>query len=100
MVWCDLANRQRPVALFRLGRSDRFQDLLGGLLRGWRALARARLRDESLAWLADVAFKLSEHGLIGLGALYPTITRPEVRRCFAETTPSGEDFGRLVRLIA
>ena len=73
---------------------------MSAVLQDWRAPSRARVRDQSSTWVADVAFKLAEDGHIGLEALYRSITRAEVRRCFAETTPSGEDFGQRARLMA
>jgi group II intron reverse transcriptase/maturase/CRISPR-associated endonuclease Cas1 len=100
VVWCDLANRQRPLALFRLERSERFRETLISLLREWRDLTRTSLGDKALAWVADVAFKLAEEGPVGLGALYGTLTRPEVRRWFVATTPQADEFGRLLKLLA
>lgn len=100
VVWCDLANRQRPVALFRLERSEHFHEIFSLLLREWRDLARTSLGDEALVWVADVAFKLAQEGPVGPGALYRTLTRPEVRRWFVATTPQGEEFRRLVTLLA
>lgn len=100
VVWCDLADRQRPLALFRLERSERFQEILIGLLREWRDLVRSPLGNEPLAWAADVAFKLAEEGPVGLGALYRTLTSAEVRRWFVATTPKADEFDRLARLLA
>lgn len=100
VVWCDLANRQRPVSLFRLERSDHFRDLFVTLLREWCDLSHIRLGDQTLAWACDVAFKLAEEGAVGIGALYRTLARAEVRRWFVASTPQADEFGRLIALIA
>lgn len=99
VVWCDLANRQRPVALFRLERSERFRETLINLLTEWCNLTRTHLGGKTLAWVADVAFKLAEEGAVGLGALYGTLTRHEVRRWFVASTPQADEFERLVKLL-
>jgi len=99
VIWCDLANRQRPVSLFRLERSERLHDILSGLLEEWRMLTHAPLGDQAIAWASAVGIRLAAEGPIGLGALRRTLARPEVRRWFPTATPQGGELGRLVDLI-
>lgn len=99
VAWCDLANRQRPAGLFGLRRSDGLHGLLAGILGRLRELTHASLRDESLAWAADVGVRLADEGEVGLVAWHHALRRPEVKRWFPGVHTSAETREALARML-
>jgi group II intron reverse transcriptase/maturase/CRISPR-associated endonuclease Cas1 len=100
VTWCDLANRQRPTGLFGLRASDHLQQLLVAVLSELREAARVSLRDDIIAWAADVGVRLAEEGVVGLVAWHQALRRPEVRRWFPAMRVSIEDQEAVSRALA
>jgi group II intron reverse transcriptase/maturase/CRISPR-associated endonuclease Cas1 len=100
LVWYDLANRQRPTAVFRLGASERCAGLWTSLLSGWCTLLRSPLSAGTVAWLAKVAARLASEGDVGLGALYRALLQPETRQWFFGEQPGGSDLQSAIRMVA
>ncbi len=100
VVWCDLANRRQPAALFRMQRSTRCKETFARLLRTWREVSGAAISDDTIVWAADVAFKLSEEGSVGLAALYRRAVRPDVIRWFTGRPLDRDEHRRLIELVA
>jgi hypothetical protein len=100
VVWCDLANRQRPVGLFGLRQSEALHDLLATILVRLRELSRSSLRDDALAWAAHVGARLATEGEVGLVAWFLALARPEVRRWFPEIRVSADEREGLARMLA
>lgn len=100
VAWCDLANRQRPSGVFGLRGSDRLHGLLMGILIRLRELTHASLRDESVAWAADVGVRLAEEGEVGLAAWQHALRRPEVKRWFPGVQTSADDREALARMLS
>jgi hypothetical protein len=100
VAWCDLANRQRPVGVFGLRASGALHGLLSGVLAQLRAPTHASLRDEALAWAADVGARLAEEGEVGLAAWHQTLRRPDVKRWFPSAQTSPDEREALARMLS
>jgi group II intron reverse transcriptase/maturase len=100
VAWCDLANRQRPVGVFGLRASGALHGLLSGVLAQLRAPTHASLRDEALAWAADVGARLAEEGEVGLAAWHQTLRRPDVKRWFPSAQTSQDEREALARMLS
>jgi CRISPR-associated endonuclease Cas1 len=93
VLWCDLADRQKPVALFQLRRSDHFCQIMLGVLWSLRAISGAAVGDATLSWAAEAGWQLSKDGAVGLRALLKTLASPSTRRWFLDTQADPADLG-------
>jgi len=100
VMWCDLANRQRPLGVFGLRRSDALHGLLMSILVRLRELSHASFRDEALAWAAGVGVKLADEGEVGLAAWHHTLRRPEVKRWFPGVETTADEREALARTLS
>ena len=100
VIWCDLADRLRPVALFHLERSDHFRPLLLRLLTNMRVLSGIHIDDKTLAWAVEAGYSLSQTGTVGLGALLKSLSSPEVRRWHHDTQKDPQDLHRLLSMLS
>ena len=78
MLWCDLANRRRPVALFRFERSAGMKLALRGFLDRLVRYVGAPVSGGTLDVVVDLAYRLADKGNVGLAALVGSLRRPEM----------------------
>lgn len=100
VVWCDLADRLRPVALFHLERSEHFRPVLLQMLKSMRELSKMTVDDGALEWAAEAGYSLSKTGTVGLGALLKSFSTPEVRRWHQETQKNPQDLIHLLNMLS
>jgi len=99
VTWCDLASRQRPTGVFALRASDRLHSALSAILHELREVARTPVKDDVLAWAADVGVRLADEGTIGLSAWYQALIRPDVRRWFPAAPVTADARDAVARLL-
>jgi group II intron reverse transcriptase/maturase/CRISPR-associated endonuclease Cas1 len=99
VTWCDLANRRRPVALFRFQRTPGMKPALLAFLRACAANLSEPVSSLAIQSTVDLAWRLAESGSIGLVALARSLRRPE----FAQPVRLGGcqpvDFRRLLEML-
>lgn len=100
VTWYDLADRQRPVALFQLRRSEHFRTVMLRVLRMIREVSRMHVKDTTLDWATEAAYNLSRDGIVGLGSLLRSLSSPEVRRWFLDTQNDPDDLGLFLEMIS
>ena len=99
VIWYDLADRRRPVALFQLRHSEYVRSIVLRTLHVACSAAEVRISDSTLFWAAEAAQNLSESGSIGLISLLKSFSSPEIRRRFMESQNEPADFALLIGLI-
>jgi len=100
VLWCDLADRLRPVALLHLERSEHFRPVLLQMLKGVRDLSKMHVDNETLAWATEVGYSLSQSGTVGLGALLKSLSSPEIRRWHHATQKDPQYLNRLLNMLS
>lgn len=100
VLWCNLADRLRPVGIFTLARSVHFQQVMLRVLKTIRRISRIQVNDTTLVWATEAAFMLSKNGTIGLAALMKSLSSPETRRWFLSTQGDPHDLGQLLSMIS
>lgn len=99
LTWCELANRRRPVALFRFQRTAGMRPALNAFLRTCAANLSEPVSGMAIQATVDLAWRLAENGSIGLVALASSLRRPE----FAQPVRLGgcqpADFLRLSEML-
>ena len=100
LLWCDLANRRKPTAIFRMRRSTGLVPSLTAFLARCAPLVTNALSGGTIRWATKLVWHLTDHGTVGLGALLRGLRRPEILQWFRrEHTVTGE-IERLSDLIA
>jgi len=100
VIWCDLADRLRPVALLHLERSEHFRPVLLQMLKSVRDLSKMHVDNGTLEWAAEAGYSLSKTGTVGLGALLKSLSSPEVRRWHNDTQKEPQDLNRLLNMLS
>lgn len=78
LLWCDLANRRKPVAVFRFARTPGMRIALEAFLVHFAHHTEAPVSAAVLERVVDLAWRLAENGTIGLSALTRGLLRPEI----------------------
>lgn len=99
LLWCDLANRRRPTALFRFTQSPGMKQALQGFLENCVRLVAASVSKPTIDAVVDVAYRLAEQGSIGLAALLQSLRRPEVSHPLRKIPECTIELDRLVELL-
>lgn len=100
LLWCDLANRRRPAAIFRMRRSSGLVPSLTALLTRCSQSLIEPLSEATIAWAAKLAWHLADRGTVGLGALLRALHRPEVMQWFRRQHALTDEIDRLTDLLA
>ncbi len=100
IVWCELADRLRPVALFHLQRSEHFRQVLLRVLIRLRALSKMPIDDGTIEWAVEAGYSLSQGGTVGLGALLKSLATPEIRSWHHDTQKKPQDLNRLLHMLS
>ena len=77
LLWCDLANRRRPSALFRFTRSLGMKAALRGFLEGFVHDGAVAVTKPTMDAVVSLAYLLADQGSVGLAALVQSLRRPE-----------------------
>lgn len=77
LLWCDLANRRRPTALFRFKRSVGVKTALRSFIENCVHLVAAAVSVQTIEAVVELAYRLTDQGTIGLAALVRSLHRPE-----------------------
>ncbi len=100
MTWLDLADRRRPITLFRLGAGDHVKDTMLWVLERLKQIAElAKLSNKTLSWAVDVWFRLTAEGDVGLGALLQRLSEADTRRWFQAQWTDATELDRLVSVL-
>ena len=78
ILWCDLANRRRPTALFRFQRSPGMKAALRAFLENCARQLAAPVSQGTIEVAVELAYRLADQGTIGLAALVRSLRRPEL----------------------
>ena len=78
LLWCDLANRRRPTALFRFKQSLGMKPALRLFLDSLVEYFVIPVSGNTQETVVDLAFRLAERGNIGLASLVYALRRPEI----------------------
>lgn len=100
VIWCDLADRLRPVTLLHLERSEHFRPVLLQILKSMRDLSKTTVDNSTLEWAVEAGYSLSQTGTVGLGALLKSLSSPEVRRWHHDTQKDPRDLNRLLNMLS
>lgn len=76
VAWYDLADRQRPAALFQLRQSKLFVQALARALRLLNEISEAAISEQTISWIANAGCHLARDGTVGLGALMRSLSSP------------------------
>ena len=99
MVWCDLANRRRPTALFRLKRTPGMKPALQAFLAACVKHLGQSVTTATINAVVDLAHRLVEQGSIGLAALQRSLTRPELSHPLRQDRRVAQEIDAVVSLL-
>ncbi len=100
VTWYDLANRQRPAALFAVSESGHLRMIITRALRLIREVAQNTLSDATIEWAAAAASRLSQNSMVTLNALYKSLASTDVRRWFLDAPNHPNDLSNLLEMLA
>lgn len=99
IIWYDLADRRRPVSLFRLTGGEYLPFILKALFKRIRAAEGRKITDKTLDWAAKAGGRMAQEGRIGLGALLKSLSSSEMRRWFIETQPDAIELAGFLDML-
>ena len=99
LLWCDLANRRRPTALFRLKRSPGMKPALRGFLESCVRHLAASISGPTIDAAVDLAYRLADQGSVGLAALVRSLRRPETSHALRRNQDAAGELDRLIELL-
>ena len=99
LLWCDLANRRRPIALFRFKRSPGMKPALRGFLENCVRHVVAPVSGQTIDAVVDLAYRLADQGSIGLAALVRSLRRPETSHPLRRNQSLAAELDRLLELL-
>ena len=99
VLWCDLSNRQKPVALFQFDRAVDFRASLHAFLSDIVKTYRSQVDDAAVKWTVDLAWNLSDQGTVTLASILRGLMRPEIQQWFAAQTINSAHVSRFIGLL-
>jgi group II intron reverse transcriptase/maturase/CRISPR-associated endonuclease Cas1 len=101
VIWCDLADRRRPVSFFRLATFPGVDigPIISRLLYSFSQIAGITISGQTLQWAAGAASRLALEGTIGLGAMLRTLSSSETRSWFVHAGAEPEDYLHLLEIL-
>lgn len=99
LLWCDLANRRRPIALFRLARTSGMKSALRGFLERLIRHIAAPVSSKTIDAVVDLAYRLTDRGNVGLAALICSLRRPEIAHPFRRDLALSAELDALVEML-
>ncbi len=99
LLWCDLANRRKPAAIFRMQRSSGLVPSLKAFLAQSARLVTNPLSDDTIDWAAKLVWRLADQGTVGLAALLRALHRPEILQWFRRQCAPTDEINHLTKLL-
>ena len=99
VLWCDLANRRRPTALFRFKQTAGMRPALRAFLLSCVQLLALPVSVPTIDAVVELAYRLAEQGTIGLAVLLRGLQRPELSQPLRRAECSADEIARLVELL-
>lgn len=99
LLWCDLANRRKPAAIFRMQRSSGLVPSLNAFLAQSARLVTNPLSEGTIEWAAKLVWRLADQGTVGLAALLRALRRPEILQWFRRQCAPTDEINHLTRLL-
>lgn len=99
LLWCDLANRRRPTALFRFTQSVGMKPALRRFIEACVRHVAAPVSGATIAAAVDLAHRLADQGTIGLAVLVRGLRRPETSHALRRDPSLSAELDCLVELL-
>jgi len=99
LLWCDLANRRRPTALFRFTRSPGMKPALRAFVESCAKHFAAAISRPTIDAAIELAYRLAEHGNVGLAAWIQALRRPETSHPLRRNQSLAGELERLVEML-
>jgi hypothetical protein len=99
LLWCDLANRRKPAAIFRMRRSTGLVPSLKAFLAQSAGLVTNPISEATIEWAAKLVWELTDQGTVGLAALHRGLHRPEILQWFRREHTGTDEINRLTNLL-
>ena len=99
LLWCDLANRRRPTALFRFQQSPGMRPALRGLLERFVRHLVVPVSGPTIDAVVELAYRLAADGSVGLAALVQGLRRPESSHLMRRTRNMAGELDQVVDLL-
>lgn len=99
LLWCDLANRRRPTALFRFTRSPGMKPALRAFVESCTKHFAAPISAPTVDAAVELAYRLSEHGNVGLVAWIQALRRPETSHPLRRSQSLVAELDRLIEML-
>ncbi|MFN0164351.1 MAG: reverse transcriptase domain-containing protein, partial [Burkholderiales bacterium] len=98
-VWCDLANRRRPIALFRFRRSLAMKVALTAFLANCSRQLAAEIPKGAIDAAAELSLRMADQGSVGLAALARGLRRPETSLPLRRDPEAARAIDRLAEML-
>jgi group II intron reverse transcriptase/maturase/CRISPR-associated endonuclease Cas1 len=98
LFWCDLANRRKPTAIFRMRRTAGFIPAIKAFLSQCAEFLTTPLSEGVVEWAAKLLWHLADQGTVGLSTLMRSLHQPETLQWFRREHGPNE-INRLTNLL-
>ena len=99
LLWCDLANRRRPSAVFRFKQSPGMKPALRGFLMHCVHGLVVPVSAVTIDLAVEQAYRLAAHGSIGLATLVHSLKRPEALHALRRDRSAAAELDQLLELL-
>ena len=100
LLWCDLANRRRPNAMFRFTQSPGMKLALRGFIDQCVRHMVVPVSPATIDTVVELAYRMADQGSIGLAALVNSLRRPETSHLLRRNQSVGPDLNQLVDILS
>ena len=99
VLWCDLANRRRPSALFRFQRTVGMKPALRSFLENCARHMAVPASGPTIDAVVELAYRLTDQGSFGLVALVRSLSRPEISHAMRHTPVLAAEIDPLIEML-
>lgn len=99
LLWCDLANRRRPTALFRFKQTPGMKPALKSFLENCVRHVAAAVTVPTITAVVELAYRIADQGTIGLAALVRSLRRPETSHILRRNPNLSMELDHLIELL-
>jgi len=99
LLWCEIANRRRPLALFQFKQSAGMKPALRTFLGTCVNHLASLISGTTIDIVVELAYRLADQGSIGLASLAHCLRRPEMSHSLRRNQAVANDLDRLVELL-
>lgn len=100
LLWCDLANRRRPSAMFRFQRTPGMKPALRGFLENCVRHFVLPVSVPTIDAMVELAYRMADQGTVGLAALVRSLRRPETSHALGRNPSLAAELDHLTKLLA